>query len=253
MTRRWHLLAAALIVCVTNVVALSRGLLNRRNAPDGAITLTERELPIARAGSESTATILRLEWRSREDSEGFPCDKIRPLGFTCPDRPLSGDRRELRQPQRNGYVVLEYDGPAWQRLRKRREADWAQQAAQNPSLAPQNPWWLNQETRLVAIDVGSDADALRRSYPDASRYLIAMARIAAHPRSVTDSPALMTLHGVVIGLMPSTINVPPPLSAKVRDARRLHSADPPQSFVPRYTVTLRYGRFLEPWVVDIQP
>ena len=252
MTRRWLLLAAALIVCVTNAAALGLGLLNRRHAPGGTITLTERELPIDASGPESTATILRLQWRS-PDSEGFPCEKIRPLGFTCPDRPLSGDRREFRQPHRNGYVVLEYDGPASERLRKRREAEAAQLAEQNPSAVALNPWWLTQETRLVAIDVGADADALRRTYSDPSRYLITMGRIAAHPTAIKDSSGLSTVNGVVIGLMPSTINVPLPLSTKVRAAQGLHSADTPQLWMPRYTVTLRYGRFLEPWVVDIQP
>jgi len=252
MTRKSLLLAAALIVCVTNAVALGRGLLNRRGATTGAITLTERELPIITSGPESTATILRLEWRSPEDSEGFPCDKIRPLGFTCPDRPLSGDSRELGQPNRTGYVVLEYDGPASQRLRKRREADAAKQAAQNPSSVSPNPWWLNQETRLVAIDVGADPGALRRTYTDTARYLIAMARIAAHPTAIPDSQ-FMTVSGVVLGLMPSTINVPLPLSTTLREAAALHSGDTPQSWTPRYAVTVQYGRFLEPWVVEVRP
>jgi len=252
MMRRWLLLAAALIVCVTNVVALGLGLLNRRTAATDTITLTERELKITASSSESTATILRLVWTA-PDSEGFPCDKIRPLGFTCPDRPVSGERRALEQPQRNGYVVLEYDGPAYQLVRKRAEALAAQQAAENPSFVPPAPSWLNEQTRLIAIDLGPDADALRRTYPDASRYLITTARIGAIPESVPDAPLLMTLSGTVIGVMPSTINVPLPLSTRLRDAAALHVGDPPQSWKPRYTVTLRYGRFLEPWIVDVQP
>lgn len=251
MTRRSLLLTAALIVCVTNVAALGLGLLNRMGATTGAITLTERELQLVTSGPESTATILRLAWTSQV-GDGFPCDRIRPLGFSCPDPPVSGSSRELDQRPRNGYVVLEYDGPAWQRVRERGEADAAQQAAQNPTITP-NRWWLSQATRLVAIDVGADADALRRTYTDASRYLITTARIGAYPKSVPDSPTLMTLSGVVIAVMPSTINVPLPLSNRLRDAAALHSGDPPQSWRPRYTVTLRYGRFLEPWVVAVEP
>jgi hypothetical protein len=250
MTRRSLLLAAALIVCVTNTVALGLGLLNRRGATTEAITLTERELPIITAGPESTATILRLAWTSPV-GESFPCEKIRPLGFTCPERPLSSGSRELDQPPRNGYVVLEFDGPAWQRVRERAEADVAQQAAQNPTITP-NRWWLRQTTHLVAIDVGGDVNALRRTYSDASRYLITMGRISAHPVSVAGPPGLMTLNGVIIGLMPSTINVPLPLSSKVREAAALHAGIPTESWTPRYTVTLRYGRFVEPWVVDVR-
>ncbi|HEU4935720.1 MAG TPA: DUF4824 family protein [Vicinamibacterales bacterium] len=249
--RRWLLLAAALIVCVTNVVALGTGYLNRRNAPAGAITLTERELRITASGSESTATILRLEWTS-PDNEGFPCDKIRPLGFTCPDRPVSAERRVLEQPQRNGYIVLEYDGPAYQRVRKRAEALAAQQSAENPAVKP-DPSSLDRLTRLVAIDVGADADTLRRTYPDASRYLITTARIGAVAKGVSVSPPLVTLSGFVISVMPSTINVPLPLSTRLRDASALHYRNPPRSWTPSYTVTLRYGRFLEPWIVDVRP
>ena len=242
MMRRWLPLAAALIVCVTNVAALGLGLFNRRNPPVGAITLTERELPITNVGAESTATILRIQWTSVDDN-GFSCDRIRPLGFTCPTRPVSADRREFRQPARNGYVVLEYDGPAWERLRKRREAEAAEFAARDPAGAAAS---LNRETHLVAIDVGADPGALRAKYADASRYLITSARIVAR-----DWPP--ELSGFIVELIPSTINVPFPLSTKVRSAKASHSAEKPETWRPRYTVTLRYGRFLEPWVVDIQP
>jgi len=238
MTQRWLLFAAALIVCVTNVVALGLGLLNRRSAPEGAITLTERELRMASSGLDSTATFLRLTWRS-PDNDGFPCDKIRPLGFAC------RDSRESRQPNRHGYVVLEYDGPAYERLRQHDEAAYAELAAENPSAATSTPWWRNEATHLVVVDLGPDADALRRTYPDRSRYLISLARIG-----VRDA-AGNTLTGFVLELLPSTINVPLPLSKKLRDAAALHAGEPPKSWTPRYTVTLRYGRFLEPWIVDV--
>jgi uncharacterized protein DUF4824 len=238
MTRRWLLFAAALIVCVTNVVALGLGLLNRRYAPEGAIMLTERELRMAPSGLESTATFLRLVWRS-PDNDGFACDRIRPLGFACPDS------REATQPSRHGYVVLEYDGAAFERLRQHDEALQAQLAAENPSVATSPPWWRNEATRLVVVDLGPDADALRRIYPDRSRYLISLARIG-----VRDAPG-GTLTGFVPELLPSTINVPLPFSKKLRDAAALHAGDPPKSWTPRYTVTLRYGRFLEPWIVDV--
>lgn len=246
MMRRWLLLAAALIVCVTNVVALGLGLLNRRTATAGAITLTERELPTMSLGPESTATILRIQWTSQE-TEGFPCDKIRPLGFTCPNGPSTGDSREFRQPQRKGYVVLEYDGPAWEIIRKRREAEEAEFAASHPTRTPGDFWGVEHHSRLVAIDIGADPEALRRTYPDASRYLITTARIGTHQAN-----SLSTISGFITELMPSTINVPLPFSRTIRERDAAHAAGPPKSWTPRYTVTLRYGRFLEPWIVDVQ-
>jgi uncharacterized protein DUF4824 len=250
VTRRWLLVGAAAIVCLTNLAALGLGALNRRGATDAPITLTERELPFYNYGPDSTATELRFGWASL-DNAGFPCDKIRPLGFTCPDQPVPSDSRVFRQPPRNGYVVLEYDGPAWEQVRKRSEAQAAEFRARNPSSAPAYDSSLNNQSHLVPIDIGPDAAALRRSYPDASRYLISTARIAARVSAFREPPQTSTLAGFVMELLPSTINVPLPFSTIIRRAAESHSADPPPSWTPRYTVTLRHGRFQEPWIVDV--
>src|SRR5262249_14864155 len=132
VTTRWLLVGAVAIVCLTNMAGLGLGALNRREAREAPITLTERELPFYNYGPDSTAPDLRLGWMPRDNS-GFACDKIRPLGFTCPDGHVSSDSRILRQPQRTGYVVLEYDGPAWEQVRKQHEAEMAEFAARNPS------------------------------------------------------------------------------------------------------------------------
>ncbi len=255
MTPRWLLLGAAAVVCATNLVALGLGALNRRNAPDTAIALTERELRFRDFGAESTATLLRLEWVARDDA-GFPCDRMRPLGFSCPDTPvrLESDDRLLRQPQRNGYAVLEYDGPAWQQVVKQREAHAADSAARNTSPTPRaNRFPLNDQTRLVAVDIGVDAAGLRRMYPDATRHIITAARIALRSTSDASPAHVTTLSGYIVELLPSTINVPRPFSTMVREAAATKSDQPPESWQPRYTVSLRYGRFLEPWVVDVRP
>lgn len=254
MTSRWLLLGAAAVMCATNLVALGLGALNRRNPPDTAIALTERELRFRDVGAESTATLLRLEWVARNDV-GFPCDRMRPLGFSCLDTPLrlGSDDRSLRQLQRNGYAVLEYDGPAWQQVVKQREAHAIDSAARNTSPTPRvNRFPLNDQTRLVAVDIGADPAGLRRMYPDATRYIITAARIALRSTS-GPPPTHVTLSGYIVELLPSTINVPRPFSAIVREAAATRSDQAPESWRPRYTVSLRYGRFLEPWIVDVRP
>jgi hypothetical protein len=250
MKQRSLIVAAALIVCATNAIALGFGWLNRRGVDDPGILLTERELPIASSGPESTATILRLQWVSRDD-QGFPCDKIRPLGFRCSDPALEYQSRDHRQPSRNGVVVLEYDGPAWEEVRQRRDDQAAKFAAENPA-ATWNPWRENNQTHLIPVDVGNDAAALRREYPDSSRYLISAARISARPMPTADSKRTI-LRGFVDELLPSMINVPSPFSGTIERAERAHAGESPQSWAPAYTVRLRYGRFLEPWVVVVSP
>jgi hypothetical protein len=251
MTHRWLLAGAAAIVCLTNLAALGLGALNRSGATDAPITLTERELTFSNYDPDSTATELRLGWASLDDA-GFACEKIRPLGFTCPEQPVSSDDRVFRQPQRNGYAVLEYDGPAWDQVRKRSEAQAAEFRARNPSAESSYDSSLNRQSHLVTIDVGRDPAALRRTYPDASRYLITAARIAARVSAYRDPPQITTVAGFIVEVMPSTINVPLPFSTIVRKAAESHSGHPPASWTPRYSVTLRYGRFHEPWIVDVK-
>ena len=250
MTRRWLLAGAAAIVCLTNLAALGLGAVNRSGAVDAPITLTEREVAFYNYDPDSTATELRLVWTSPDDT-GFPCEKIRPLGFTCPDRPVSSDDRVFRQPQRIGYVVLEYDGPAWEQFRKRSEAA-AEIRARDPSAASNYDSSLNTRSHLVPVDIGLNGEDLRRTYPDASRYLITAARIAARVSAFRDPPHVSTLAGFVMELMPSTINAPLPFSTIIRRAAESHSGEPPASWTPRYGVTLRYGRFREPWIVDVK-
>jgi hypothetical protein len=252
MTDRWLLAGAAAIVCLTNLAALGLGAVNRSGATDGPITLTERELTFLNYGPDSTATELRLGWASL-DNAGFACEKIQPLGFTCPDQPVSSDDRVFRQPQRNGYAVLEYEGPAWEQVRKRSEAQAAEFRALNPSAASAYDSSWNNQSHLVTIDIGPDATALRRSYPDASRYLITAARIAARLSAYHDPPQISTLAGFIVEVLPSTINVPLPFSTIVQKAAESHSTNPLPPWTPHYSVTLRYGRFQEPWIVDVKP
>jgi hypothetical protein len=250
VTRRWFLVGAAAIVCLTNLTALALGALNRRDARDAPITLTARELRFYSHGADSTATELHLGWTALDDA-GFACDKIRPLGFTCPDGPVPSDSRVFRQSHRNGYAVLEYDGPAWEQVQKRHEAQMAELRARDPSGPSTDDSSWNNQSHLVTIDIGPDAGVLRRTYPDATRYLITAARVSAL-RVVRDPPATSATAGFIIELLPSTINVPLPFSTIIRTAEAAHSADQPHSWTPRYRVTLRYGRFREPWIVDVK-
>ena len=237
MTSRWLLLGAATVVCATNLGALGLGALNRRDAPDTAIALTERELRFRDFGEESTATLFGLEWVARDDA-GFPCDRMRPLGFSCPDTPvrLGSDDRSLRQPQRNGYAVLEYDGAAWQQVVKQREAHAADSAARNTSHYPASQSLSverSDPSRCYRHRCRCGGSAAHVSERDSLHHYSRSNR----PQSTSGPPPMhvttLRLHRRVAAL---DINVPRPFPTIVREAVATRSGQPPESWTPRYTV-----------------
>lgn len=95
---------------------------------------------------------------------------------------------------------------------------------------------------LQAVDVGRDAGALRQRYPGRQRYVIlrGMARMIV-PEKEPRQP-----RGAVVQLDVPTIYVPLPHSRALAGL----SPTPPSPGAPRYTLTLRIGRDLEPWVTS---
>jgi hypothetical protein len=244
------LAAAAAIVCATNIGALTRAAMNRSGTPEAEITLTERELPLVRT-AESTATLVRLTWVQRFDPEGawLTCPKLEEIGARC-SLPHAGAaaRWSGRQPARTAYVVLEYDGPAWEAYREaqlRRAPDATQQ---NPMARQNLEETIARSSRLVAIDVGRDADALRARYPDVHRYLIAKGRVAIYGSTGAAGPQ-PRISGTITDLTPAHINVPHPFSSTLIP-RGPTAYITSKLFQPRYWITLRYGRLHEPWIVN---
>jgi hypothetical protein len=245
--------AAIAIICLTNLGALTLGALNRSGTPDAEVTLTERELRLVR-DRDSTATTLQLMFVQRFDAQGewLTCPKLEALGVSCAPPPAGSDmgRWYASQPERRAYVVLEYDGPAWaayrdaeqRRLQEMRRIDKAAAPNESDSL-------LDTYSRLVAIDADSDADTLRRRYSDTSRYVLVDARVSVYGRSAPDGKGAVRLSGTIGRLSPSAINVPKPYSS-IFAGMSGSSYSLSAQRVPRYWVTVRYGRFHEPWVVN---
>ena len=246
------LLAAAAVVCLTNVGALTLGALNRTGTADAEATLTERELRLVH-DSDSTATFLRIMFVQRfDEAEWLTCPKLETLGVSCAPPPPGSDmgRWYARQPERPAYVALEFDGPAWQSYRqaeKRRQ----EEARQTYKIAAPDTVdsLLDGYSRLVAIDADSDAGVLRGRYPDRHRYLIVEARVSIYGRVAPDGKAPTRLSGTITRVSPPVINVPKPFSS-VFASMDASTYAPSAEHSPRYWVTLRYGRFHEPWIVN---
>jgi hypothetical protein len=103
-------------------------------------------------------------------------------------------------------------------------------------------------TRLYAVDAGLDPAALRRQYPDRSRHLIAPGSIRA--RIYHDENRLPVVRAYVDDLAVERINLPFTFRRVLEPLLDRSRND--QGDVPRYTVSLAYGKRYEPWIVAVE-
>ena len=271
----WYtLLAGVGIILATNAVALLGAAWNRSGEPESRVVLSERELTLPYDWGlqhENSGIALLLHWRAaRGKVEPYElpyrplpwlnASKLRELGFDLPAQQDTADSRrqydKLRA--REVLLVMELDGPAYQASLAQVRA-WTEQqltlAARNPDnadlqkRATRAREQLQEEeqtaSRLFLVDAGLDVAALRARYPDRSRYVILRGRIKPRLDYVDHE---MQVQGVVRSLSIGQVQVPEPyrdLLAPLTSQRRGVG-----SHGPRYSVTVAFGRRLEPWVVD---
>ena len=193
-TQGYFLVAGLGLIALVNAIVLLGVAWNRQEPAESRLQLSERELlsHYGYARKENSGIGLRLDyrWPSAEDDEGFypsiSLEKMLELGFQQPAGPDDDSlRRYSRQQQREALLVLELDGPAYQRevqlardryteaqrLQRldpgnRALADEARQAASSLDSQQQ------RISRLMVVDLGLDRQTLRARYPDRQRYAI---------------------------------------------------------------------------------
>ncbi len=181
---------AVLLVLLVNGFVLVQFARNRAAAPVAEFELTDRELRMVGYGEDNSGVILWLTFQN--------------------DRHVYSS--EL---SRKTYLALEYDGPAFREWQDRQPVRHGQPA---PSL--------DQISRLVLLDVGPDATALRKRYPDARKVIILSGAARGNERSFAR-------------LQVNTIHVPLPHSGALKGATH-------------YRVRLRQGPSLEIWIAEVQ-
>jgi len=257
--RRVLLLIA--LVAVTNLVMLASVRANRAGEPDALVRLTERELRVERSTERDSVPRLWLFAAENDEDLSLGAGKLSALGLdsSLPASDKSAPMFYARQLPRRVFAVYEFDGPTWQREAQRLEAR-RKAAADDPaefvrkSTVEMLDRTLRGGSRLLAVDAGLDAAALRRAYPDGRRYLILPARLSASVR--TSDASGRKIPPVLRGrIMPVTTE----LIAR-RDLRRavdqLTGSDPGgrwQDVPPHYYATIAVGSRHEPWVVSIEP
>ena len=241
MKSRGLLFAAALIIG-TNAIVLVGVARNRLGSPLRTIQLTERELSREIRDKENSGVSLQFQWirytpSNFDEYAWLDRPKLEELGFDT-----QAALRDPKHPplERSAFLVLEYDGPTWQR--------WQSLIEKQPDAV--RSYMSITNSRLFVIDSARRPEQLMEKYRDQQHYLIVRGVVrvgVVNWDPVTRMPGPDRLQASVSRLLPESIHVPPPLSGALA---RLSTGTGIVS--PRYTVTLSFGRRFEPWIV-IQP
>jgi hypothetical protein len=280
MTFTWtrtHTFAAGLaLIVLTNAIALGGVAWNRSGEPESVLKLSQRELARSRdygLGREEGGLQLRMRWRALPadsntdyywEFQGAPewLDEVKlaSLGFDVSPLPPArrGTWREDRQLPREALIVLELDGPAYQKALERARARAAKEAAKGAKTGKTGPGTpaeqaathlRNEETvssRLFAVDAGRDAQALRAKFPDRARYAIVQGKVRVTYLSGRGKQARWT--GYIDDILNDQVNVPLEFRKTIESAPGTVRRFPAAAAGPAFEVTVAFGKRFEPWI-----
>jgi hypothetical protein len=278
-TRRRTLIAGIALIAATNAVALAGVAWNRSGEPDSVLALSQRELGQSyqfNFDKERGGLTLSLRWRvltadpatnsyalSYGSPEWLDREKLAALGFDVsqPTGRRAGSSTYDRQLPRDALVVIELDGPAYQkalalaRARAEKEATDAAGLVQKKTRTPGQPpaeSLKREETvnsRLFAVDAGRDAAALRAKYTDRTRYAIVHGQVRAHYEGGASGSGLWT--GYIQAIDNVLLNVPGEFRQTIgtlADAGAWVTAAEPGKPL---RVTVAFGKRFEPWITGV--
>lgn len=272
--RRIGFFGALALLVVVNAMVLAGVAWNRTGEPQATLRLTERELPVHFSFyglREDSGRALQLGLFEDDASPGWlDADKLRTLGFR-PERYLAADDTAgvfyKRPPPRRAWVVLEFEGPAWEAAIAARERELLELAnkigegeATNSQLERRHQSLERlrvSASRLVAIDAGLDPVALRERYADSSRYLIVSAELRMRIMRSSDphiDEGDERVRGLIGEILTSRIHVPPQHRTALDAALGATGAVEPrrrEAGPPRYEVLVNWGARYEPWIAEI--
>ena len=276
-SRAHTLIAGLALIALTNAIALGGVAWNRSGAPESVLKLTQRELWEPHGygfGREEGGLQLNLRWRvvPREPDvafyeayQGTPDwldeAELASLGFDVSPPPATrkAGRRYDRQLPREALIVLELDGPAYQKTLERARERAAKEIAkgmETGKIGPGTParqaadFLKNEESsnsRLFAVDSGRDARALRAKYPDRARYAIVQGKVRASYQFGRGKEARWT--GYIEDIQNASINVPLEFRRTIERAPRPLPGAIAAADRPAFEVTVAFGKRFEPWIV----
>jgi len=117
---------------------------------------------------------------------------------------------------------------------------------------------LNNEqrrnSRLFAIDAGTDRVALRKTYPDGGRYIIVQAQLALdwdYDENENESDKKIWV-GRIEGMLIENINIPLKYRAVFDTIEQNDSSYDNDNWSPGYKAKVAFGKRLEPWLIAVE-
>lgn len=266
---RWHtLIAGCALIVLSNAIALIGVVYNRSGEPESRLNLTQREL---RGGHrfnvdhDDSGLALNLNWRVlTADSESLygygsyhgaaewlDLAKLESLGFDLSLPAEADDRKRAysRQLPKEVFVVLELDGPIYQRALQQ-----AQQAVERAGKADQQKAAVQRlarertsNSRLFAIDAGKDIAVLRAQYPDRERYAIVRGSVRMQ-RLSEKSPRWA---GYIAEIANNRVHVPLEFRPAIRSMPQTPRGESRYDASAPFQATVAFGKRLEPWILAV--
>ena len=287
-TTRHYILGAGVLLLLSNIFVLSGVAYNRSGEPVSKITLTERELSSPYSYSyrkEDSGVAFYLQWRvlSEKNNNTYysyysgaytPVQwldekKLTQLGFdTSFDPKQKGSYRFYNNlPERQVYLVLEYDGESYQRALKMAQENLFEKETLLESMpkdiseqeknrikgnAKSARNILEQEqnsrSRLFVIDADVDDESLRKKYADQTRYLVVKGKVGVTLQSKNKTSVV---RGRITEILNNRIHIPLPYRDQLVEFSKTKKYHQHQGKKPRFQGTFAWGKRYEPWIVGV--
>lgn len=201
-----YLIAGLVLIGVVNAIVLAGVAWNRQEPAESRLQLSERELGNTyaywRKDNSSLALRLDYRWPSQVNDDHYylsiSAEKMAELGFDVPTELNEQTvRRYRRQLDRDALLVLELNGPAYQRevallVAALGEAQRLQKSVPDSKelreaavdAANALDYEQRRASRLLVVDVGRDQQTLRARYPDRQHYAIVRGIVEVQASSV---------------------------------------------------------------------
>ncbi|MBM9616676.1 DUF4824 family protein [Desulfobulbus rhabdoformis] len=263
---------AFVVLAAVNWMVLSRVAENRKSEPVAHMWLSERELSKVKwLALENSGVDLRINWRSLggRDNRGTSRSpswlrgkKLEELGFVFVDGKPTGDALLNQGVEREVYLVMEYNGPAYHEAIRRAERGLAELEEKQHDIAgerstPTDRYQarkrIRQEmgelSRLFVIDAGLEPKELQESYNNPERYIITRGLIRLYYQSENKR---YWARGRIQGLKPAKMHLSLRQRQQLDHILRGKKKKNAVVHLSRYEAEVIYGSHYEPFIQQIR-